>query len=59
VSGTSHQPERAGAPHLATVTVAPITTAIQGDAEILVRTGPDPEFAKLAEHAAGMPSTLP
>lgn len=28
------------------------------DAEILARTGPDPELAGLAEHAAGLPSTL-
>ena len=28
------------------------------DAEILVRTGPDPELAGLAEHTAGVPSDL-
>ena len=28
------------------------------DAEILVRTGPDPELAGLAEYAAGVPSAL-
>ena len=28
------------------------------DAEILARTGSDPELAGLAEHAAGVPSTL-
>ncbi len=28
------------------------------DAEILARTGPDPELAGLAEHAAGLPSEL-
>jgi len=28
------------------------------DAEILARTGPDPELAGLAEHAAGVPSAL-
>jgi Arc/MetJ-type ribon-helix-helix transcriptional regulator len=28
------------------------------DAEILVRTGPDPELAGLAEYAAGMPRTI-
>lgn len=28
------------------------------DAEILARTGPDPELAGLAEHAAGLPLTL-
>jgi Arc/MetJ-type ribon-helix-helix transcriptional regulator len=28
------------------------------DAEILARTGPDPELAGLAEHAAGLPSGL-
>jgi Arc/MetJ-type ribon-helix-helix transcriptional regulator len=28
------------------------------DAEILARTGPDPELAGLAEHAAGVPSEL-
>lgn len=28
------------------------------DAEILARNGPDPELAGLAEHAAGLPSTL-
>jgi Arc/MetJ-type ribon-helix-helix transcriptional regulator len=28
------------------------------DAEILARTGPDPELAALARHAAGMTSTL-
>jgi len=28
------------------------------DAEILSRTGPDPELAGLAEHAAGLPSAL-
>lgn len=28
------------------------------DAEILARTGRDPELAGLAEHAAGMPSQL-
>ncbi|HWY19070.1 MAG TPA: YlcI/YnfO family protein [Solirubrobacteraceae bacterium] len=28
------------------------------DAEILARTGPDPELAGLAEHAAGLPSAL-
>jgi Arc/MetJ-type ribon-helix-helix transcriptional regulator len=27
------------------------------DAEILARTGPDPELRGLAEHAAGLPST--
>lgn len=27
------------------------------DAEILARSGPDPELAGLAEHAASMPST--
>jgi Arc/MetJ-type ribon-helix-helix transcriptional regulator len=29
------------------------------DAEILARTGPDPELVGLAEHAAGLPSGLP
>lgn len=29
------------------------------DAEILARTGPDPELAGLAEYAAGLPSELP
>lgn len=29
------------------------------DAEILARTGPDPELAGLAEHTAGLPSPLP
>jgi Arc/MetJ-type ribon-helix-helix transcriptional regulator len=28
------------------------------DAEILARTGPDPELTGLAEHAAGLPSAL-
>ncbi len=28
------------------------------DAEILARSGPDPELAGLAEHAVGMPSEL-
>jgi Arc/MetJ-type ribon-helix-helix transcriptional regulator len=28
------------------------------DAEILARTGPDPELVRLAEHAASMPSDL-
>jgi Arc/MetJ-type ribon-helix-helix transcriptional regulator len=28
------------------------------DAEILARTGPDPELSGLAEHAAGLPPTL-
>jgi Arc/MetJ-type ribon-helix-helix transcriptional regulator len=28
------------------------------DAEILARTGPDPELAGLAEHAVGLPSQL-
>lgn len=28
------------------------------DAQILARTGPDPELAGLAEHAAGLPSAL-
>jgi Arc/MetJ-type ribon-helix-helix transcriptional regulator len=28
------------------------------DAEILARTGPDPELAGLAQHAAGFPSAL-
>jgi Arc/MetJ-type ribon-helix-helix transcriptional regulator len=28
------------------------------DAEILARTGPDPELAGLAQHAAGLPSAL-
>lgn len=28
------------------------------DAEILARTGPDPELRGLAEHAAGLPSDL-
>ena len=28
------------------------------DAEILARTGPDPELAGLAEHTAGLPSAL-
>jgi Arc/MetJ-type ribon-helix-helix transcriptional regulator len=28
------------------------------DAEILARTGPDPELAGLAEHIAGLPSEL-
>jgi Arc/MetJ-type ribon-helix-helix transcriptional regulator len=28
------------------------------DAEILARTGPDPELAGLAEHVAGLPSKL-
>ncbi len=28
------------------------------DAEILARTGPDPELAGLAEHTAGLPSPL-
>jgi hypothetical protein len=28
------------------------------DAEILARTGPDPELAGLAEHAAGLPLDL-
>jgi Arc/MetJ-type ribon-helix-helix transcriptional regulator len=28
------------------------------DAEILARTGPDPELAALSRHAAGMPSML-
>jgi len=28
------------------------------DAEILARSGPDPELAGLAEHAAGLPSAL-
>jgi antitoxin MazE3 len=28
------------------------------DAEILARTGPDPELQGLAEHAAGLPSDL-
>jgi Arc/MetJ-type ribon-helix-helix transcriptional regulator len=28
------------------------------DAEILAHTGPDPELAGLAEHAAGLPSRL-
>jgi Arc/MetJ-type ribon-helix-helix transcriptional regulator len=28
------------------------------DAEILARTGPDPELAGLAEHASGVPSAL-
>jgi Arc/MetJ-type ribon-helix-helix transcriptional regulator len=30
----------------------------QKDAEILAREGPDAELAGLAEHAAGLPSTL-
>ena len=29
------------------------------DAEILARTGPDPELAGLAEHVTGLPSQLP
>jgi predicted transcriptional regulator len=29
------------------------------DAEILARTGPDPELEGLAEHATGLPSELP
>lgn len=29
------------------------------DAEILARTGPDPELAGLAEYAVGLPSQLP
>jgi Arc/MetJ-type ribon-helix-helix transcriptional regulator len=29
------------------------------DAEILAASGPDPELAGLAEHAAGLPSDLP
>ena len=29
------------------------------DAEILARSGPDPELAGLAEHAARLPSVLP
>lgn len=32
--------------------------AAEKDAEILARTGPDPELAGLAEHAASAPSTL-
>jgi Arc/MetJ-type ribon-helix-helix transcriptional regulator len=32
--------------------------AAERDAEILARTGPDPELAGLAEHAAPAPSTL-
>jgi hypothetical protein len=28
------------------------------DAEILARTGPDPELAALAEHVVGLPSKL-
>ncbi len=30
----------------------------QEDAEVLARSGPDPELAGLAEHVAGAPSTL-
>ncbi|HWG08996.1 MAG TPA: YlcI/YnfO family protein [Solirubrobacteraceae bacterium] len=30
----------------------------EADAEILARTGPDPELRGLAEHAAGTPSAL-
>ena len=33
--------------------------AAQRDAEILARTGPDPELAGLAEHVAGVPVDLP
>ena len=33
-------------------------TVAARDAEILARTGPDPELAGLAEHAAGRPSAL-
>jgi Arc/MetJ-type ribon-helix-helix transcriptional regulator len=33
-------------------------TLAQKDAEILARTGPDPELAGLAEHAAAVRSTL-
>ena len=33
-------------------------TVAERDAEILARTGPDPELAGLAEHAAGAPSAL-
>ncbi|HEY3829178.1 MAG TPA: YlcI/YnfO family protein [Solirubrobacteraceae bacterium] len=32
--------------------------AAREDAEILARTGPDPELAGLAEHAAGVPPAL-
>jgi Arc/MetJ-type ribon-helix-helix transcriptional regulator len=32
--------------------------AAEKDAEILARTGPDPELAGLAEHAASVPSAL-
>jgi hypothetical protein len=28
------------------------------DAEILARTGPDPQLTELAEHVAGLPSSL-
>ena len=33
-------------------------TVAARDAQILARTGPDPELAGLAEHATGMPSAL-
>jgi Arc/MetJ-type ribon-helix-helix transcriptional regulator len=33
-------------------------TVAARDAEILARTGPDPELAGLAEHVAGLPSEL-
>ncbi|MGC2374313.1 MAG: ribbon-helix-helix domain-containing protein [Solirubrobacteraceae bacterium] len=33
-------------------------TAAARDAEILARTGSDPELVKLAEHAVGLPSQL-
>jgi Arc/MetJ-type ribon-helix-helix transcriptional regulator len=33
-------------------------TVAARDAEILARTGPDPELAGLAEYAVGQPSTL-
>jgi antitoxin MazE3 len=32
--------------------------AAERDAQILARTGPDPELAGLAEHAVGLPSEL-
>jgi Arc/MetJ-type ribon-helix-helix transcriptional regulator len=33
-------------------------TIAERDAQILARTGPDPELSGLAEHAAQLPSTL-
>jgi Arc/MetJ-type ribon-helix-helix transcriptional regulator len=34
-------------------------TVAERDAEILARTGPDPELAGIAEHAIGLPVDLP